>query len=90
MCFEADKCEITIVRLRDNCNFKSRATKIVILVFPPCPIMQPFSSVAATTSRLDSDEEIIIWQPGGERNSNWCKVPTVRFLSWPLGTDEAG
>ena len=41
------------------------------------PIMQPDSNEAARTSRLDSDEEreITFWQPGGERNSNWCKVP---------------
>lgn len=45
---------------------------------------QPFGTVAARTSRLDSDEEITIWQPSGERNSNWCKVPTVGFLNRPL------
>lgn len=43
--------------------------------------MQPST---ARKSRLDSDEEITMWQPRGERNSNWCKAPMVRFLSHPL------
>lgn len=48
------------------------------------PIMQPYSNVAATASRLDSDEEITFRHPAGERNSNWCKVPASHFLTRPL------
>lgn len=65
--------------LWENCNLKSCETIVILVVF-----RQPFGTVAARTSRLDSDEEITIWQPSGERNSNWCKVPTVGFLNRPL------
>lgn len=27
---------------------------------------------------------VTIWQPMGERNSNWCKVPTAHCLTLPL------